>query len=205
MEVSELLPVVFFEGAVSVATDTNLSPAPTTTSRLTIRFNQGENYAALVRRYSSAFSAVSDLAASYIHRRGEVIPVDLKPMLYDATYYSDLTVEQHDVLVVPFKQFFVTVSGAVNMPGRYPYIPDRDWSYYIGLAGGFNILQNSYEKIDIKDAQGKRLTKSDIITPESIIDAKANSFIFHFNQYAPVVTTILTVISTTLTIISFTK
>jgi protein involved in polysaccharide export with SLBB domain len=59
-------------------------------------------------------------------------------MLYDSSYRSEYYVEANDVLVIPFRQYFVTVAK----PGRYPYMPDRDWEYYIALAGGFDPVRN---------------------------------------------------------------
>jgi hypothetical protein len=47
---------------------------------------------------------------------------------------------------------------------------------------------------------GKTLNKSDVITPETIIKVKSNAFLYYFNQYAPVVTTTLSIITTWLTI-----
>ena len=73
-------------------------------------------------------------------------------------------VESNDLLVVPFKQYFVTVAGAVKNPGRYPYLPDRSWSYYVGLAGGFDELKNKNQKIDIRNKDGEKLELSDVIT-----------------------------------------
>jgi len=58
----------------------------------------------------------------------------------------------------------VTVAGAVAVPGRYPYIPDRDWSYYINLAGGFNPERNSSEKVTITDLNGRKMDKNGLIT-----------------------------------------
>ena len=57
-------------------------------------------------------------------------------MLYDANFYSDFELEENDILRIPFKQLFVIVSVAVNQPGKYPYIPDRTYDYYVNLAGG---------------------------------------------------------------------
>ena len=108
----------------------------------------------------------------------------MNPILYDSAYRSDYTVENEDILVVPFRQFFVTVTGAVMSPGRYPYIPDRDWEYYVALAGGFDKERNSFESIRITDMQGNKLTKS-AIPPECIIDAKNSTFIYYFNRYSP--------------------
>lgn len=199
-ETTELLPVMFIEGAVFKASNTDISTALEATNLLTIRFNEGENYAFLVRSYRSVFSAESDTKNAYIIRNSEHIPVNLNPMLYDTTYHSEYFVEADDILVVPFRQFFVTVSGAVVSPGRYPYIPDRDWNYYVSLAGGFDPVKNTAESISILDVNGKKQSKKSPITPETVITANANSFLFYFNQYAPIITTTLSVVTTFLTI-----
>ena len=133
-------------------------------------------------------------------RRGEVIPIDLSKILYDRSFVSDLSVEPYDVLEVPFKMYYVTVSGAVNNPGRYPYVKNRTWDYYIGLAGGFVDEKNSGDAIVITDVNGKKLRPNDPITPETNIKAKANSFTYYFGQFAPVVTTVLSIITAALSI-----
>lgn len=199
-EISDLLPVMFMEGAIASLDLNDTSVSPDTSTRMQVRFNQGENYASLVRSYRSSFSAVSDTANAYIIRGEKQIALNLNPMLYDASFTSDYLVEKNDVLIIPFRQYFVTVSGAVFKPGRYPYIPDRDWSYYVSLAGGLNTLMNSRESIHITDIYGTKHSKKDPITPETVIEAKANAFLFYFNQYAPVITTTLSVISTFLTL-----
>jgi protein involved in polysaccharide export with SLBB domain len=90
----------------------------------------------------------------------------------------------------------VTVAGAVAMPDRYPYIPDRSWEYYIALAGGFVKERNSRNAVEIKDMSGKTLQKNDPITPETTITARTNAGLHYFNQYAPIVTTFLSIITT---------
>ncbi|MCD1653153.1 SLBB domain-containing protein [Treponema zuelzerae] len=202
--ISDLIPVMFMEGAVGVSDPLEVTPTPETSSRIPVRFNQGENYASLVRRYKNSFSAVSDTANAYIIREERQIPLNLNPMLYDAAYRSDYQVEKNDVLIIPFRQYFVTVSGAVQTPGRYPYIPDRDWEYYVSLAGGFNTLKNSGESVRITDVLGNKRKKTDPITPETVITARSNSFTFYFNQYAPIITTTLTAVSTFLTVLAVT-
>jgi protein involved in polysaccharide export with SLBB domain len=121
-------------------------------------------------------------------------------MLYDINYRADYFIEENDTLLIPFRQYFVTVAGAVITPGRYPYIPDRQWDYYIALAGGFRPEQNSMKSVSIADMAGKRLKKTDAITPETVITARSNSFLYYFNQIAPVITTILTIAMTTWTL-----
>ena len=71
---------------------------------------------------------------------------DLSKFLYSTDFSSDMPLEQADVVLVPFRQFFVSVAGAVNLPARYPFVPDRTWEYYVSLAGGFNEDKDSHGK-----------------------------------------------------------
>jgi protein involved in polysaccharide export with SLBB domain len=197
-EITQLRPVMFVEGAVGSVD----SASPTVSTRLNVPFNRGENYSSLVRNHRGWFSAVSDTKNAYIVRGNEQLPINLNPMLYDAEYRNDLEILENDTLIIPFRQYFVTVAGAVAEPGRYPYIPDRGWDYYIALAGGFIPGRNTRETVVITDISGKRVAKGEVITPEAIITAPTNGGLYYFNQYAPVITTVLTIITTTLSAIS---
>ena len=207
----DLKPVVFVEGAVTntnintvTDTNTNTNTNLVASTKIAMRFNNGEDYAFFVRNNKDMFTDVSDLEKAYILRGSETIPVDLSKMLYDATYYSKIEIKYNDRLIVPFKQFFVTVSGAVYSPGRYPYIPDRTWDYYVGLAGGFIKEKNKMDAVTIIDINGKKHKKTEFILPEMTIDAKANSGLYYFNQYAPVITTILSAVSTSISVLAVT-
>jgi hypothetical protein len=189
-------PVLFVEGAVGASEEGNL----TASNRLTIRFEPGENYGPLVRRNPDWFSAVSDTKNAYILRGNERIPIDLDTLLYNAESRSPYNLEADDTLVIPFRQYFVTVSGAVAAPGRYPYIPDRNWEYYVALAGGFRKDQNTFKKVTIMTINGRFLSKKDKISPETVITAETNSFLYHFNQVAPFITTALSIITTLISI-----
>jgi protein involved in polysaccharide export with SLBB domain len=196
----QLQPVIFVEGAVGVGTEDGA--APTISTKLTVPFSQGEYYSTLVRRNQEWFSAVSDTRNAYIVR-GEVhIPINLNPMLYDTSFHSEVLLQPDDTLVIPFRQYFVTVAGAVVNPGRYPYIPDREWDYYIALAGGFVAERNVRQVITITDISGKIQSKTDTITPEAIITAETNAPLYYFNQIAPIITTVLSIISTTITLLA---
>jgi len=190
---AQLQPVIFVEGAVNAQ---NFTPS----SRLVVPFNKGDTYASVVRKNSGWFTSVSDTQNAYVLRKNQQISMNLNPMLYDASYRDEVFVEENDVLVIPFRQYFVTVAGAVVIPGRYPYIPDRGWEYYIALAGGFIMGRNAAQSVTITDLGGKRMKKTDAITPETIITADTNHGLYYFNQYAPVVTTILSIVSTFLAV-----
>ena len=131
-------------------------------------------------------------------RKSEIIPINVFKVLYDKEFHCDEVVMSGDVLMIPFKQLFVTVSGAVYSPGRYPYIPDRTADYYIGLAGGFIKEKNSHNAMEIRDIDNKKLSKNDLITPECMIVAQTNSGMYKFNQYSGVITTVLSILATSL-------
>jgi protein involved in polysaccharide export with SLBB domain len=199
----DLIPVMFVEGAIHGNTGTQntlTSSQNNASNRVTVRFNQGENYASLLQRNQDWFTAISDTQNAYVIRGEERIPLNINPMLYDSSYRSQYYVERNDTLIIPFRQYFVTVAGAVATPGRYPYIPDRDWEYYVGLAGGFIMERNKRESVTIKDISGRELGKTDLITPETVITAKTNAGLYFFNQYAPVITTVLSIVSTFITV-----
>ena len=197
----DLQPVVFVEGALKISdSDTGLSG----TTKITATFTEGEDYAFFVRRNRDWFSAESDLDKAYIIRGEEIISMDLNPMLNDSSYYSNIKLESNDRMIVPFRQFFVSVAGAVINPGRYPYIPDRKWDYYVGLAGGFVKTANAGESVTIQDVDGNKYSKRMDITPETTITANTNSPLYYFNQYVPVITTILSLISSTISILAIT-
>ncbi|MDR0476186.1 MAG: SLBB domain-containing protein [Treponema sp.] len=208
-EITQLQPVMFVEGAVidTVQSLDNMGKLTTagtsdlvSSNRLVVQFNKGETYASLIRKNIKWFTAVSDTQNAYIIRKNEYIPINLNPMLYDSSYRGEIFVQENDILVIPFRQYFVTVAGAVINPGRYPYIPDRDWEYYVALAGGFIMERNTRGVIKIVDLNGKQMKKTDAIGPETTITASTNHFLYYFNQYAPMLITVLTAISTIFTI-----
>lgn len=199
---SNLKPVIFVEGAIAVADkSTNSGTELISSNRAALNFNNGENYAYFIRNHNNLFTSVSDTEHAYILRNGKIIPVNLNQMLYDASYYSDLTVEDNDILTVPFRQFFVTVAGAVKNPGRYSYIPDRSYEYYVSLAGGFDTDRNKNKAVEMFDINGKELSVGDSIPPEATISVKSNSGLYFFNKFAPVITTVLSLVTTTISVV----
>ena len=194
-----LKPVMFMEGAIQANEDVSLE----TSTRKIIQFENGTDYAYLIRNHNSLFtSAVADTRNAYIIRGEQTIPINLDNILYNTSYNTKILVQANDVLVVPFRQYFVTVAGSVNAPGRFPYIPDRTADYYIGLAGGFDKTQNFANAMEIVDINGKKLSANDIITPETTITAKTNSFTYYFTRYSGILTTLASLITTTISVIT---
>lgn len=188
--------VVFVEGAINSSAKVNLD----VNSKFPVYFTPGTDYADFVRSNSSWFSPISDIENAYIQRGEEKIPFNISIYLYGEKKVSKVILKENDLLMIPYKQFFVTVSGSVYKPGRYPYIPNRTYDYYVALAGGIIAEKNVNSSVKITDIEGKKLSKSDFITPESNIFAKSNSFTYYFSIYAPIVTTVLSLITTTITV-----
>lgn len=197
--IQTFLPVVFFEGAIYQnieETEINL----TASQKVPYSFYPGETLADAVRAMRNQFVQMSDIEKAYVKRGGEMIPADLSRYLYDHDFTKDIVLQPNDTIVVPFRQFFVTVSGAVAIPGRYPYVPDRSWRYYVNLAGGIDPLRNSLDAFKVYNLDDEVLKDVDDIPPEAKIEVATNSFLFYFNQYAPVITTVLSIISTSLSL-----
>lgn len=203
-KLQSFLPVVFFEGAVMVKADDITRIDLTVSQRIPYSFYPGETLADSVRSMREQFTQISDLQKAYIQRNGDIIQVDLNRYLYEHDFTEDILLKPNDKIVIPFRQFFVTVSGAVRIPGRYPYVPDRSWRYYVNLAGGIDPLRNSYDSFKVYTQNDSILKDVEVIPPEAKIEVATNSFLFYFNQYAPVITTIIGILSTTIGIMATT-
>jgi protein involved in polysaccharide export with SLBB domain len=199
-------PVAFFEGAIS--RPTGAVEQTTTeiegTSVLEYPFYMGETLGTTVRAIRERFTVSSDLGNAYIIREGQKknIPVDLRQFIYYNDFSKDIGMENGDRVIIPFLQYFVLVSGAVKSPGRYPYVPDRKLDYYINLAGGRDELLNNGLGLRVYDLDNKRLSVSENIPPESMITVPVNKVSAKFSQWGPIITTILSIVSTTLSILA---
>ncbi len=178
--------------------------------RVIINYSEGENYTAVLRKYADCFSTVSDLENAIIVRKvlnsegkleEQYIPLNIAKILYDDSYYTSENLQNLDVVSVPFNKMYVNVTGAVLNPGRYPYIAGRTWDYYIRLAGGFDNDKNSNEKVEIKSSTGKKMSKKDIILPETTIRAENNDVLYVWsNKIASPLNTLFTLITAAFTV-----
>lgn len=199
---NDFLPVVFFEGAVGGGRE-DLGEE-STSDQLRYQFRPGETLSNAVRSISNRFTPVSDLENAYMLRETVIGPiaVDLREFLYSRSLENDIRLRPLDRIVVPFRQFFVTVSGAVASPGQYPYIPDRTYEYYLGLAGGTDPGRNIGARPRIRDVSGKRRAPSDYIEPEDDIFFATNNPLAYLSPFATVVGTAVSVVSLVLTLTS---
>ncbi|HEQ72581.1 MAG TPA: hypothetical protein ENN69_08840, partial [Spirochaetia bacterium] len=186
----ERLGFVTFEGAIRVAETTQGEPQALS-GTLRYRLRGAEPLSAVVRLIQEMFSPVADLARAYIIRQGktEPIPANIEALLSDYSPEKDVTLQPEDRVVIPLRQQFVTVSGAVFMPGRYPYVPNRTFRYYLGLAGGSDPQKNVGDSVVITDADEQAYSTDRIIQPDDKIFAEFNNGLYHFQQWGLVLGT----------------
>ena len=198
---SELLPAVFFEGALRTGTGDEIADTGGAVSdRFRYQYTPGETLRQATRRIRDRFLTTADLQNAFVERAstGERIPVDIRQYLYsnDLQAGPDIPLERNDMIILPFRQYFVSVSGGVNSPGRYPYIPDRGFGYYLGLAGGADPSQHIGNNPVISDVDGNRKRDSATIAPEDTIHFRANNPSYYLNFLTPVLTVVSSIFST---------
>jgi len=194
---------VSVEGAITIMANTPTSNNVLSSSgKIYYQFYPGESVNQMLQNISSRFTTVSDLANMYVKRDGTIIPVNAKNILIgEGKETSSLILQEGDSFVVPFSQLFVHVAGGVLKPGTYPYVPDKDASYYINIAGGFDPAKNRNGSFSVIDREGNRLDKEAIIPTESIVTVKLNTFQAVNGMNLTTTVTITTLVATILGII----
>lgn len=96
--------------------------------------------------------------------------------MYGGSPDGDITLRNGDVLTVPFSNQIVTVNGAVNNPGTYAYVPGKDVSYYVNLAGGLSSSAKGLDRYKLYNSYGEKLDKDAVITAETTIEMEISTF-----------------------------
>ncbi|MFA7671785.1 MAG: sugar transporter, partial [Sphaerochaetaceae bacterium] len=198
---SPLSRAVTIEGAVNIASGEK-SSSLSSSAILYYQFFPGESVLQMLQNISNRFSAVSDLASTYLIRENQLIPIDVQAILVGKQEEgASVVLKEGDRFVVPFNQLFVNVTGAVLRPGTFPYVPDKKASYYINLAGGFDPAKNKKDTFSIVDKYGNKLKEDESIPPEALISAKLNTFTAVNALNLATTVTIVGLVATILTII----
>jgi len=111
----------------------------------------------------------------------------------------DELIQPEDRIVVTAS--LISVAGAVYTPGSYPFVPGRDFEYYVRLAGGIDPERNTDDKVSITDSRGKRLKPDTTVKPGDRIFVLSNDFAYNFNRYFPIITAGITLITTIITVV----
>jgi polysaccharide export outer membrane protein len=200
------LPVVYFEGALDLDEKAAVK-GEELSEKYTYRFVEGQKLSSALQELYNKFSSEADLKRAYIIRSGEDKPiaVDIEALIHNYDASKDIVLVPYDRVIIPFRQYFVTVSGAVFRPGHYPYMPNRSYKYYLQLAGGTDPQKNIGEKVIITDMNDTVFSQTRIIQPEDIIYAEYNNPLYHANQWAVIIGTAVSVTALVLTIIQLSK
>ncbi|GAB6091120.1 SLBB domain-containing protein [Spirochaeta dissipatitropha] len=174
--IERLRPFVFVEGAIGSGVGADgRETRPESSNTIELQMRPNTRLSSVIRRVENQITDVSDLENAYIRRNGERLPVNLRRFLFQEGGLDDVIMQPGDAIVIPFKQRFITIGGAVNSPGRYPYIEDRDWEYYAMLAGGIDRDRNSFNNVQIRGIDGTRRSKSDPLQPEDSIFVRSDN------------------------------
>lgn len=195
--------IIYLEGALSLTS--NLANSIVSQATKTIySFFPGEKVSSLIGEISANFLPGSDLESSYILRNGQIIKVNI-PKILSGDTTDDIILNNGDRLIIPFNQLFINVTGAVNNPGSYAYVPDRTASYYVNLAGGASDKADLGIKWKIKDKDGNNLSANDVLEPESEIYVEKDFFKTDFQTTVAIVglaSTLVSILATSISIIT---
>ena len=166
-----------------------------TFNRIKYSFAQGELLSSAVAAMYIRFGTGSDIEHAFVIRSGTVekIPVDIPRLVRSKGTDQDLLLRSFDRIVIPYRKFVVTVSGAVTRPAQYPYMPDRGWRYYVELAGGFDPAKHIGSDVVITDVGDKSQPESRLIEAEDKIVVPTNNFFYYAAPVAEIVGVLATV------------
>jgi len=201
-------PVVYIEGGIDTAMAVGAEAAANEIAnvdvynRIVRQINTGETLYDILYSLKDSISPFADLEHGYLIRTGEAssIPVNMQKLIYKYNSNDDIVLQPFDHIAIPLGRPFVSVTGAAYNPGRLPYNPPETYSYYVNVAGGFDMDRNSNEKVIITDENGNRKDISAPILPGDNINVLSNNFLYNFNQYFPAIATGLGLIITFITL-----
>lgn len=156
LEINSSRPYVTVQGAASQ------------NGKFTYEFFEGETVEQLLRAIKGQLLETSDVNNAYILRGTLKIAID--PASVASSSRGTIALEQGDVVVIPYIQQYVTVSGGVAAPGNYKYEPDRSVEYYINLAGGFTADARE-GSLKVIDSLGNN-TDGSVVLPNYVISVK---------------------------------
>ncbi len=96
--------------------------------------------------------------ASRLIRDGISIRISFKKLLKSSNDKMNFSLVDGDSIIIGSKTNIVTVNGAVNSPGAFPYNKNKKLNYYIDIAGGYTTEAAKYSSyITYPDGTSKNL------------------------------------------------
>jgi polysaccharide export outer membrane protein len=183
---NENLPVVYIE-----------APFLEGPGRITHPYRSGESAVEAISTYLVNINPEADLSRARIIRGDQQIQVDL-----ERPGAEQIVLEEFDILAIPENQGFIAVTGAVYIPGQFPYRPAEDVDYYLSLAGGINEEENDNKAFILRSAEGKEKRSGSAIEPGDTIHVQHNDFVYGFNRYVPLAATTVALITSIITLMT---
>ena len=190
---TERLPIVYLEGAISSGIEPKKGEGEEEElvdiyNKTIVSFKDGDTIYNILWPRRNLIYPAADLPNSFISRNGkeEIIAINLEKLLYDYDSSLDVELKPYDHIVIPFRQFFVNVTGGVYNPGRYPYVPEKTYRYYVNLAGGIDPERGS-KNVIVTDLDNERRNKQSFLEPEDRVHVPY-SFGYYFVKYFPIIT-----------------
>jgi len=190
---TQTMPYITVTGAVAAGNGGTISSS--SESRFIYSFVPGETAGQVIRNISGRLTANSDTSSVYIIRNGQKIGFNASEALTGNSADAEIYLEKGDILVIPFLQTStVTVTGAVNNPGTFAFVPDKSSDYYINLAGGFT--GDATHRIKLLNSEGKKVNTNVIMSDSTIVANKKD-----FTANLAVAASVLSIVATVLTLI----
>ena len=190
---TERLPIVYLEGAISSGIELKKGEEEGGVlvdiySKTIVSFKDGDTIYNILWPRRNLIYPAADLPNSFISRNGkeQIIPINLEKLLYDYDSSLDVELKPYDHIIIPFRQFFVNVTGGVYNPRRYPYVPEKTYLYYVNLAGGIDPERGS-KNVIVTDLDNERRNKQSFLEPEDRVHIPY-SFGYYFVKYFPIIT-----------------
>ena len=169
------------------------------------RFMVGETIEDMLVEMSPYFTASSDLDGCYLTRDGKSYPISFRNVLYGNDPDGDIVLQNGDRFTIPFSNQVVMVNGAVNNPGTYAYVPGKDITYYVNLAGGLSSAAKGIEKYRLYNNYGERLDDDSPILAETTIEMEVSTFERDLGITVSVVGLVATVLGIVTSIVNLTS
>lgn len=115
----------------------------------------------LILQIISQFDLRTDLENVYLIRGEQSIALNIASLV-SANPQDDIALEPGDRIIIAQAKSFINVSGAVNVPGAYPYVPGKDATYYINLAGGYTQNAKQVGSFEVINEVGKKIKNNTI-------------------------------------------
>ena len=148
---------VSITGAIAA---TDASDSLSMANSIDYSFSEGETAEHLLSGISPLILSTGDVASAYVLRDGKRLALST-------------ALKAGDNIIIPFSRQTVTVTGYVNNPGTFAYVPDMTSDYYIALAGGFST--SSSGRVKVTTASGAKADAKNVPSGATVY-AKNNDF-----------------------------